>query len=149
MEPSISWGVSAGTRNDGRRVGGEQRPDGRRDHFPGGGYPNIIAVDSIGIVAPALDGLANFSSRGPCPGGILKPHLVAPGGMKEECIFGQACSLLRVPMDVDPRRGAAHALHAVPVVTGLPRREREISPFVHMDSARTRNGRGGHEVDAG
>src|SRR2546427_8577852 len=49
----------------------------------------------------ALDGLANFSSRGPCPGGILKPHLVAPGGMKEECIFGQACSLLRVPMDVD------------------------------------------------
>src|SRR5207245_9946497 len=36
-----------------------------------GGYPNIIAVDSIGIVAPALGCLANFSSRGPCPGVLL------------------------------------------------------------------------------
>src|SRR5437667_12398410 len=56
--------------------------------------------------------------------------------------------LVRVPLDVEPRRGAAHALQAVPVVTGLPWREREISPFEHMDSAYTGHSRDGHEVDA-
>jgi len=73
----------AGSRDDRRRGDGERRPDSRHDHVPGG-YPKVIAVGSTGIVAPAPEALANISSRGPGPGRILKPDLVAPGGTDEE-----------------------------------------------------------------
>lgn len=68
---------------------GNQGPGPRSVNYPGG-YPEVIAVGSIGITAPHPDALALFSSRGPAPGDLIKPDLVAPGGTEEECIWGAA-----------------------------------------------------------
>lgn len=57
--------------------------------FPGG-YPEVIAVGAMAVVAPATDAVANFSARGPGPSNMIKPDLVAPGGSEEECIIGAA-----------------------------------------------------------
>lgn len=57
--------------------------------FPGG-YVEVIAVGSVATSAPAPDAVAQFSSRGPAPGGLIKPDLCAPGGTEEECIFAAA-----------------------------------------------------------
>src|SRR5438552_1731738 len=46
---------------------------------------------------------------------------------------------VHVPMDVDPGRRAAHAFEAVPVVTGLCWREREVPPFQYVDPPATRD----------
>jgi len=73
--------VVAAIGNSGPLLGSVQYP---------GGYSEVIGVGSIGTVAPSPDAVANFSSRGPGPGGVVKPNLVAPGGTEEECVFAAA-----------------------------------------------------------
>ena len=55
--------------------------------FPGA-HPDIFCVGAIAVIHPAPDRVAEFSSRGPGPGGAIEPDISAPGGSEIEGILG-------------------------------------------------------------
>jgi serine protease AprX len=60
---------------------GNNGPDGSSLNRPGTGYNNlsVAAMNDAGTSSRSDDSVANFSSRGPTPGGRNKPDIAAPG----------------------------------------------------------------------